>query len=84
MAQKTKGENMKMFAIKDIKAEGFNTPFFQPTFGLAERMFKEACQDEKSIISKNKEDFSLYYMGEFDQKSGDFTPEQPKHICDAI
>lgn len=76
---------MKMFTIRDVKAEGYNTPFFQATYGLAERAFKEACTDPQSIISKNKEDFSLYYLGEFDQNSGLLTLETvPKHICDAM
>lgn len=76
---------MKCFSIKDVKAEGFNTPFFQSTFGLAERAFRDACEDEKSHLNKHKEDFSLYYLGEFNQESGLFIPEpQPKHVCDAL
>lgn len=75
---------MKMFSIRDVKAEGFNTPFFQPTFGLAERAFQDACKDEKTHLSKHPEDFSLYFLGEFDPNLGEFKPEpQPKHICDA-
>jgi len=76
---------MKMFAVKDLKAEGFNTPFFQPTFGLAERSFKEATKDNQSFLSKTPEDFSLYFLGEFNQQTGLLTPEQnPKKICDAL
>lgn len=75
---------MKAFSIRDVKAEGFNIPFFQSTFGLAERAFKEACQDPSSHINKNKADFSLYYIGEFDHKSGLINAEaQPKLICNA-
>ena len=76
---------MKMFSVRDIKAEGYNTPFFQPTFGLAERAFKDACQDEKNTMSHHKEDFSLFYHGEFDINSGVFKAEDaPKHVCDAV
>lgn len=76
---------MKMFAIRDVKAEGYNTPFFQPTFGLAERAFKDACQDEKTTLAKHPEDYSLYYLGEFDQTSGQMKIEDtPKHVCNAI
>lgn len=76
---------MKMFAIRDVKAEGYNTPFFQPTFGLAERAFKDACQDEKTTLAKHPEDYSLYYLGEFDQTSGLMKVEEtPKHVCNAI
>lgn len=75
---------MKMFSIRDVKAEGFNVPFFQPTFGLAERMFQDAVKDEKTSFAKHPEDFSLYYLGEFNTQSGEFSPEaQPKHVCDA-
>lgn len=75
---------MKMFAIKDKKAEGFNTPFFQTTFGLAERAFKDACTDEKTSLAKHPEDFSLYYLGDFDQSTGRLNiTEDPKHVCDA-
>lgn len=75
---------MKAFVIRDTKAEGFNTPFFQQTFGLAERAFKEACSDPQNVISKNKEDFSLYYIGEFNHDTGILKPEtEPKLVCHA-
>jgi len=68
---------MKLFSIRDIKSEGFNSPFVQQTFGLAERAFKEACSDTQSQIHKNKEDFSLYHVGDFDHTSGVIIPVQP-------
>lgn len=75
---------MKLFSIRDIKAEGFNTPFCQMTFGLAERAFKEAANDPQSQIAKNKEDFSLYHVGEFNQQTGELvTIYPPQHVCDA-
>lgn len=75
---------MKCFAIRDVKAEGFNVPFFQPTFGLAERMFKQACEDKESSLSKNPEDFSLYYIADFQPASGVLVPVEPKWICNAL
>lgn len=75
---------MKMFAIRDTKSEGFNTPFFQQTFGLAERAFKDACDDPQTSLHKHKEDFALFYLGDFDQTSGELQPIVPKHICNAM
>lgn len=75
---------MKMFAIKDAKSEGFNIPFCQATFGLAERAFKEAAKDESTQICKNKEDFALYYVGDFDHTTGLIAPQQPQLVCNAI
>lgn len=75
---------MKCFAIKDTKAEGFNTPFFAPTFGIAERNFKDAAADEKNVVAKHAEDFSLWYIGTFDVKTGTIVPEiNPQHVCNA-
>lgn len=75
---------MKAFSIRDIKSEGFNIPFFQATYGLAERAFQDAAADPQSQIAKYKSDFSLYYIGEFDHTTGLINPENPpKHICDA-
>ena len=76
---------MKMFTVKDKKSEGFSMPFFQKTFGLAERSFKDAAQDTNSQIAKHPEDFALYYIGEFDEVTG-LTEglEEPKKVCDAV
>lgn len=75
---------MKVFSIQDTKAEGFNTPFFQATFGLAERAFKEAANDPQSQIHKHKEDFRLYHVGEWNHQTGEIIPVVPPVlICDA-
>ena len=75
---------MKAFAVRDVKAEGFNTPFFQQTFGLAERSLTDAMSDEKNPAARHKADYSLYYLGEFDQKTGIIHVEaEPKFICNA-
>jgi len=71
---------MKMFSIKDSKAESFNTPFFQATFGLAERAYTDAANDEKNSLSRHKEDFSLWYLGELNQNTGEFIPEYPPKL----
>lgn len=75
---------MKIFSIKDAKAEGFNTPWTAPTFGLAERQFKELAQDSQSTVSKHTEDFTLWYIGEFDMQSGTIAPVEPQMVCNAI
>lgn len=75
---------MKCFAIKDKKSTGFGVPYFALTYGLGERAFKELQQDEKSYVHKYPADFSLYCLGEYDEKSGTLIPEvDPKKICDA-
>lgn len=71
---------MKIFAIKDSKAGMFNSPFFQPTHGTAERSFKELLKDPQSFVSKYPEDYDLYYLGTYDDITGVVKPEQPQHV----
>lgn len=60
-------------------------PFLQKTHTEAERTCMEAKKDQRSLISKYPEDFSLYYLGEFDDKTGKHkvldTPQHVLHIA---
>lgn len=75
----------KMFSIRDSKGEIFHPPFFKNTHGEAERDFKQLSKDDKSMVSKYPEDFDLYYIGEYDTKTGKMNPvETPQHIIKAV
>lgn len=75
----------KMYAIRDTKAEIYKQPTYFLTHGEAERAFKELANDREGIIGKNPEDFDLYYMGEFDDETGNIIPQEaPQHIQKAI
>lgn len=72
---------MKIFAIRDIKVEGFNTPFFQTNTAVGLRLYENLRQDPQSMVSKNPEDFQLFELGEWDSKTGQIgLYEQPKLI----
>lgn len=76
---------LKAFSIRDQKSEVYNSPFFKSTHGEAERDFRSACNDEKTMIAKYPEDFDLYYIGEYDDNKGQFKPiDTPQHILKAI
>lgn len=76
---------LKMYTIRDQKAEIYNAPFFQKTHGEAERSFRTTVGDSQTTLNKFPEDFDLYYLGEYDNNTGQFEPnETPKHIMKAI
>lgn len=76
---------LKVFTIRDQKAEIFNTPFFQKTHGEAERNFRTLVNDSKSTISQFPEDFDLYFLGEYDDNLGTFKSlDTPQHVIKAI
>jgi len=74
----------QIFTIRDNKAEFFHPPFFQRTYGEAERNFRQLAHDGKSTISQNPEDFDLYHVGEYDDQTGKIDPIPPKHIIKAV
>lgn len=73
------------FAIRDNKAEAFNTPFFAPTRGLAVRSFQEAVNDPASPFAKYPDDFTLFQVGSFDDNTGRLSAEDiPAVVISAI
>ena len=75
---------LKVYSIRDQKAEVYNQPFFQKTHGEAERNFQTLVKDNKSTISQYPEDFDLYFVGEYDDQKGVFkTLDTPQHIAKA-
>lgn len=75
----------KVYAIRDSKAEVYNTPFFQNTHGEAERSFSRLVEDPKSMIQQFPDDYDLYWIGEYDDLLGTLTAlDTPQHILKAV
>lgn len=75
----------KAFCIRDVKSESYSSPFFKSTHGEAERDFRSMCNDEKTMMNKYPEDYSLYYCGEYDDSKGIFVPlQEATHLVKAI
>lgn len=71
----------QVFAIYDTKALMYNLPFFQRSQSSAIRTFTDMANDPKSIINRHPQDFVLYYLGTFDDASGEFDQlSNPEHI----
>lgn len=76
---------LKMYSLRDAKADIFHPPFYKKTHGEAERDFTELTRDEKSMISKYPEDYDLFYCGEYDDQTGLVESlKTPQHIAKAI
>lgn len=67
------------FAIYDSKAEHFYDPMFRRSKGDALRDFITIANDDKTKIGLNPEDFTLFYLGRYNDLTGKFennmTPE---------
>ena len=76
---------MKMYAVYDKKAKAYMTPFFQHNNAMAQRAFEGSCKNPDSMMKSHPEDFSLWYLGEFEDTTGEIGNDYgPENICDAV
>jgi len=64
-----------IISVKDTVAEVFNDPRVEINAASAIRAFTNSIQD-----NKNKDDFTLYIVGEFDTQNGEVQPCEPVKI----
>jgi hypothetical protein len=69
---------VKIFSIYDSKAEAYNSPFYMQTQSLAIRAFTDEANNLDSQIGKHPADFTLFYMGEYDDHTASFNLEDTK------
>lgn len=77
---------MKIFSVFDSKAAFFGNPFFDQNEGSAIRNFSDAVNDSSNpnnMWHKHPEDFSLFYLGEFDNLVGSFSSDIPRCVLTA-
>lgn len=75
-----------VYCVFDAKAGIFGTPFCQHSDGLAIRDFTDAVNDgsnPNNMWHKHPEDFSLFKVGEYDQKTGELLPSLPSSLVTA-
>lgn len=76
----------KLYAVHDAKACFFGAPFTDMEDGSAVRNFADAVNDSSNpnnMWNKHPEDFSLFFVGEFDNATGELIPSVPKSLVTA-
>lgn len=75
---------LKLFAVRDAKAEAFIPPFVLPNEAMAVREFTGCANDPTHAFCRNSDDYSLYEVGEFDDATGVLTvPAEPRFLVKA-
>lgn len=76
---------MKLYAVRDVKADSFTALHPCANDAIARRSFMEAALDPRSELAKYPEDYQLYCVGAWEPNSGELTSEKtPKFICTAF
>ncbi len=72
------------FSIFDAAAEAFLPPMFMDTKGMAIRSFADAVNQEDSAFGRHAGDYTLFYIGSFDQLTGSFEGMVPDSMGNAL
>lgn len=79
---------LQVVCVRDAKTTVFSHPLFFVTKGAAIRSFYDEVQRQGSDIQMHAEDYSMWFLGVFDDQSGCFTinnaPEQIALAIDAL
>ena len=59
-----------MYCIRDAVLDAFEAPWCALSNASAQRTFRNLLEDADSPYSRNKEDYSLWLVGEFDTVDG--------------
>lgn len=66
---------LRLYSIYDSKAEQFSPPQVYHNDMLALRGFESIVNDDKMLIKKYPEDFTLYYVGNLSDSNGRYYVE---------
>lgn len=75
---------LRMYSIHDSKAEFYQRPFCGQAHGEAIRNFARAVNDDQTELYHNPEDFTLFYVGDFDMDKGHINPATPMALSNGI
>lgn len=76
----------KMFAAYDSAAKAYLSPFQLPREEMAIRAFTDVVNSANHDFANHPEDYALFLLGEFDNRTGQFTCHTPgpKCVCTAL
>lgn len=64
----------KVYTVYDSKVEAYLRPFFIPSDGAAIRAMIDCLRDPGHAFAAHPGDYSLFYVGEWDDASAEFYP----------
>ena len=72
---------IQYYCIRDIKSNTFNRPFGGLTVEQVKRSIYASIAQGNSEIAQFPEDFELYLIADFDDKTGVISGQNPVMIC---
>lgn len=67
----------EFFAVYDSVSASYAAPFLQSSDVVAERTFRQLCQDPQSSVYRSPGDYSLWHVGSYDDTTGTIESIKP-------
>lgn len=75
----------QIYAVRDAAIEAYGQPFFVRARGEALRSFIDECQNTETQFHKHPGDYDLYYLGEYDEITGQIkATAEPERAARAV
>lgn len=75
---------LNIYTLRDTRTEAFHRPFFLQNRAVLERAIHDALSDENNMICLHPEDYQIYSLGTYDERTGEITPTPATHLFNAI
>lgn len=69
---------MQLYSMRDAKSDRFAGPFVAHNYMDAQRMVALTAQAKGSSLAVFPQDYTLFLLGDLDEKTGIFKPATPK------
>ena len=73
-----------MFCVVDAKTGVYSHPFYEVTRGSAVRAFTDTVHTKDHPFNRHPEDYSLCYLGQYDDSNATIVSGVPEIIATAI
>ena len=74
----------EIYTVFDVKAGVYLPPFFMHNEPMAVRQFSNMVTDPNHAFGKNPGDYTLFYLGTYDDSDATITPVPSQAICNGI
>lgn len=64
---------LHLYSVFDSAVQAYLPPFCERSDAAAVRAFRRACLDPNHAFAVSGKDYSLYYLGDFDDATGSLT-----------
>ena len=75
---------LNAYTIYDVASGVYMRPFFSQADGQAVRGFKDIACDASHDVGKHPEDYTLFRIGQFDERTGELTSMKIKKLATAL